>query len=176
MSSTEMGITVTDARIVSTAVETFSQLIEQYGRHAIAGEGGIVYEQPPVRISLHVMQMRSAGWLESFDQVATLSGASALFLYDRSSFMPKYAHTHIEPEARVADATGFGYEWLPFADAEEAWQIVRRSVNASRPVKGHHAEALLFAGYRDADQAAGRKVLTLLDGPETIRLVGLERL
>jgi len=108
---------------------TFDELIGRFGCHAVAS-GGEMYIQPYVYLSLHLVQMRAAGWAVDFDQVAAVSGASALFAYQRDDFMPKYAHLDVEPDRRIAEATGFGYEWVSFEDVGGAWEWVIESVDA----------------------------------------------
>jgi hypothetical protein len=111
--------------------------------------------------------MRAQGWDVDFDQVAAVSGASGLFGYQPDDFMPKYAHLIVEPDRRIAEATGFGYEWLPFEGQEAAWQALVESVDAGKSVKGWDWENILFAGYQDAETPADRKVYAMADGPDT---------
>jgi hypothetical protein len=145
---------------------TFDELIGRFGCHAVAS-GGEMYIQPYVYLSLHLVQMRAAGWAVDFDQVAAVSGASALFAYQRDDFMPKYAHLDVEPDRRIAEATGFGYEWVSFEDVGGAWERVIESIDAGRSAKGWDWEGILFAGYRHARRAEDRKVFALADGPGT---------
>jgi hypothetical protein len=102
-----------------------------------------------------------------FCQVAAVSGASALFAYEPGEFMPKYAHLEVEPHRRIAEATGFGYEWVPFSGPEGAWARIVESIDAGHPVKGWDWEGILFAGYADAGEPAGRRIYAMADGPET---------
>jgi hypothetical protein len=81
--------------------------------------------------------------------------------------MPKYAHLIVEPDRRIAEATGFGYEWVPFEGQKGAWQVIVESVDAGASVKGWDWENLLFAGYQDAETPEGRKVYAMADGPDT---------
>jgi hypothetical protein len=125
------------------------------------------YIQPYVYLSTHLVEMRAAGWDVDFEQLAALSGASALFAYEPGEFMPKYAHLHVEPHRRIAEATGFGYEWVPFVAPKGAWTRVVESVDAGRAAKGWDWENILFAGYVDADEVTARKVYAMADGPDT---------
>ena len=153
--------------LLENVVQTFDDLIGRIGEHAVVA-GEEVYIQPPVYLSLHLVQMRAAGWSDvDFGQIAAVSGASALFGYQPGEFGPKYAHLYIGPEKRIADATGFGYEWVPFEGAEGAWSSIVENVDAGRSLKGWDWENILFAGYQDADEAADRKVYALADGPDT---------
>jgi hypothetical protein len=116
-------------------VDQFQNLILRQGEHSVAS-GDEVYIQPYVYLSAHLVQMRAQGWDVDFDQVAAVSGASALFGYQPDDFMPKYAHLIIEPDRRIAEATGFGYEWVPFEGQEGAWQVLVESIDAGTSVKG----------------------------------------
>jgi hypothetical protein len=111
--------------------------------------------------------MRAQGWDVDFDQIAAVSGASALFGYKPDDFMPKYAHLTVEPDQRIAKATGFGYEWVPWEGIEGAWHMIVESVDSNRSVKGWDWENILFAGYQDADTPAERRVYAMADGPDT---------
>jgi hypothetical protein len=110
--------------------------------------------------------MRTAGWKEiDFDDLAVLSGASALFAYQPNEFRPKYAHLSMDPDGRIADATGFGYEWVNFKGIDAAWTLLKASVDSGRPVKGWDWENILFAGYQDAARFEDRMVYAMADGP-----------
>jgi hypothetical protein len=112
--------------------------------------------------------MHAAGWTYvDFDQIATLSGASALFGYQPDDFMPKYVHLQVDPDQRIADGTGFGYEWVDFDGLDGAWALLVESVDAGLPVKGWDWENILFCNYRDADRPADRQVFAMADGPDT---------
>ena len=115
------------------AVDQFQDLILRQGEHSVVA-GDQVYLQPYVYLSAHLVQMRAAGWDVDFDQIAALSGASALFAYQPGEFMSKYAHLHVDPDARIAEATGFGYEWTAFPGAESAWALIVDSVDSGRSV------------------------------------------
>lgn len=153
--------------LLKEVVNEFEDLIGRFGKHAVAA-GELVYVQPSVYLSSHLVCMRAAGWTDiDFDELAAVSGTSALFAYHPSDFMPKYANLLIGMDKRIADATGFGYEWVEFNGVEGAWDLLKESIDSSRPVKGWHWENVLFAGYRDATNTADRKVFAMADGPET---------
>jgi hypothetical protein len=153
--------------LLEDVVDEFDRLIGRMGEHAVAC-GDQVYVQPYVYLSLHLVQMRAAGWDDmDFDHVAAVSGASALFGYKRDDFMPKYAHTQVDPDGRIARATGFGYEWIPFEGVEGAWRVIKESVDSGRSVKGWDWENILFAGYKKAEAVEDRQVYALADGPAT---------
>jgi len=144
----------------------FEELIGKIGEHGVVS-GDKEYVQPYVYLSLHLVQMRAAGWDVDFDQIAAVSGASALFAFKQGDFMPKYAHTCIDLDQRIADATGFGYEWVGFQGVEGAWDLIVESVDAAKSAKGWDWENILFAGYQDAEAAEDRKVYAMADGPDT---------
>jgi hypothetical protein len=152
--------------LLQKAVGQFQDLILRQGEHSVVS-GDQVYIQPYVYLSAHLVQMRAQGWDVDFDEVAALSGASALFAYQPDDFMPKYAHLTIEPDERIAEATGFGYEWVPWEGIEGAWQVIVASVDADKSVKGWDWENILFAGYQDSDTHADRRVYAMADGPGT---------
>ena len=134
---------------------------------AVVGE--VVYVQPCVYLSTHLVEMWAAGWKDmDFDTLAAVSGCSALFGYQPKTFMPKYAHVWIDMHERVAQATGFGYEWVSVDGADRAWEVVKESIDAGKPVKGWHYENLLFGGYEEAAEKSGRKVFVMADGPDTL--------
>jgi len=150
-------------------VVAFNNLIGRLGGHGVVGgeDGREEYVQCPVFVSLHTVQMRAAGWDVDYDTVAAVSGYSALFAYDPKTLSPKYHHLMIGMDGRIAEATGFGYEWVDFIGAEDAWRIVKESVNAGKSVKAMDWEGILFAGYQDAKDPADRKVFAMADGPST---------
>lgn len=153
--------------LIEDTVKVFADLIGRFGEHAVSA-GEEVYIQPYVYLSMHLVEMKTAGWLDvTFDEIAAVSGASALFAYEPGRFEPKYTNLLIGMDKRIADATGFGYEWVRCKDAEEGLQVIRESIHSGRPVKGWHWENLLFAGYQDCREKADRKVFVMADGPET---------
>jgi hypothetical protein len=147
-------------------VDEFHDLIGRFG-HGVVGSSE-VYCQPCAYLSLHLLQMRAVGWEDmDFDQLAAVSGASALFAYQEDDFMPKYANLHIGMDDRIAEAIGFGYEWIDFKGIDEAWELIRESVDSGKSVKGWDWENILFAGYQDATNPDDRKVFAMADGPDT---------
>ena len=148
-------------------ISIFDELIGHLGQHGVVS-GDETYIQPYVYLSLHVVEMRAAGWHVDFDRIAAVSGASALFGHQPGEFMAKYAHTRLDLDDRIAQATGFGYEWVEFADVDEAWQVVVDSIiNAGTALKGWDWENILFGGYEDAATPEDRRVFAMADGPGT---------
>jgi hypothetical protein len=120
---------------------------------------------PHTYLIYHSLQMKAAGWDIDIDEVAAVSGASALFGYEHGSYRPKYAFRRIDPKKRIARATGFGIGEMTFDSADGAWDIMKESIDSGRPVKGEHFEAILFAGYQDAARRDDRKVFAISEGP-----------
>jgi hypothetical protein len=147
-------------------VRADAELIGWSGRHEVRSSSED-YLQPYVYLSHHLVQMRAAGWQDAdFDTIAAVSGASALFGFKPDDFRPKYAHLHIGLDQRIADATGFGYEWVDFKGVGQAWALVVESVDAGRTLKGHDWESILFAGYQAAARPDDRRIYAMADGPE----------
>jgi hypothetical protein len=156
------------AVLLDQAVADFTRLTGNLSSHQVV-VGDAVYPQPCVYLVTHLVEMRAAGWKDvDFDTLVAVSGASALFAYQPGEFMPKYANLTIGMDDRIAKATGFGYEWVPFEGAEGAWEVVKESVDSGRPVKGWYWENLLVAGYQDAAREEDRKLFVMADGPDTI--------
>jgi len=170
---------------VDNAVNVFNELIGRLSQHAVAS-GEEEYVQPYVYLSLHTVQMQTEGWQVEFDELAAVSGASALFGYKPGEFGPKYAHLMVDAaggtqeglglesdqelhgiDQRISAATGFGYAWTSFEDAESAWQLIVETVDAGHTAKGWDWEGILFAGYNSAADIADRWIFAMADGPET---------
>ena len=130
--------------LLENDVKEFHDLIGCFSGHAVAGwnpdhhSGDEVYPQPYVYLSLHLVQMRSAGWKDvDYDLIAAVSGVSALFGYEHGTFDPKYAHHLIGMDDRITEATGFGYEWVDFRGIDEAWAIIKELslIHISEPTR-----------------------------------------
>jgi len=153
--------------LLDEAVAAFDHMQKHVASHEDWGEGMYPYPQPCVYLQMHLVEMQTMGWEIDFDTLVAVSGASALFAYQPKEFMPKYANLHIGMDRRIAEATGFGYEWVPFKDAEEAWQIIKETVDSGRVAKGWDYENCAFCGYQDAAKPEDRKVFAIGDGPGT---------
>lgn len=158
--------TITPIRevLIQEAVDAFEEWMGS-GHHILVGDEE--YIQPPVYLGFHLICMRVAGRPTDFDDIAVLSGASALFAHQPRDFGCKYAHLAVEPDRRIAEGTGFAFEWIDVADRESAWDLIRASVDEGKPVKGWDWENVLFVGYREAEAVEDRALFTLADGPET---------
>lgn len=143
----------------------FDRISEGQRGHVINADG-VVYEQPYVFLTMHLLEMWAAGFDQAdFDTLAVVSGASALHAYESGEFMPKHAHLLVGPAERIAEAMGFGYEWVRWNDVEEAWQVLKESLDSGRAVKGWDWENCLFCGYDEEGEE--RRVFVVTEGPET---------
>ena len=154
-------------KLLDKAVAAFDHMQKHVASHGDWGEGMYPYPQPCVYLQMHLVEMQAAGWDVDFDTLVAVSGASALFAYQHGEFMPKCANLHIGMDKRIADATGFGYEWVPFKDAEAAWQAVKATADSGRVAKGWDWENCAFCGYQEAAKPEGRKIFAIGDGPGT---------
>jgi hypothetical protein len=153
--------------LLQDVVDGWQRLTDNSSGH-VAIVDGVRYEQPYVYLVTHLVEMWAAGWQEAdFDTLAAVSGASALYGYQPRDFTPKYAHLMVGPDERIAEATGFGYEWVGWEGAEECWRVLKQTLDSGRPAKGWDWENCLFAGYQDAERPEGRQVFMMADGPDT---------
>ncbi|MBN1782620.1 N-acetylmuramoyl-L-alanine amidase [bacterium] len=100
-----------------------------------------------------------------FDQLAVVSGTSALFAHDPDDFMPKYANLYIGMDRRIADATGIQFERVEFGSIDQAWEALKASIDIGKPVIGWHWENVLFCGYKEAADNKDRRIFTIAVGP-----------
>ncbi len=151
--------------LLTSAVKEFEFIARNVASHVDVMQEK-VYPQPNVYLTTHLVCMWTAGWKDTdFDTLTTVSGASALFAYkDYNDFMPKYANLYIGMDKRIADAAGFGWEWIPFEDPETGWELIKQSIDSGKPVKGWNEENLVFAGYSDSRFKHLRKVYVMSDG------------
>lgn len=170
--------------ILKEAVDAFQQITSKVASHTQWGDDVYPYPQPCMYLVAHLVCMQTAGWISDqpgsgqpdqlggsldvvdFDMLAAVSGASALFAYQHGSYTPKYANSAIGMDDRIGKATGFGFEWVRFDDAEAAWRMLGSSIDSGRPTTGWYYENIVFAGYQDAPRVGERKVFAMTDGPE----------
>jgi hypothetical protein len=88
---------------------------------------------------------KTAGWDISFDELAVISGASALFGYQRGNFHSKYANRSIGIDSRVASATGFTFEWVAADSPDKAWDVIKESIDAGKPLMGEYFEMITLS-------------------------------
>jgi hypothetical protein len=155
--------------LLNNAVADFRHIANAVAGHRIElcvrGADENVYPQPYCYLTTLLVQMHAAGWKDmDLDTLAVVSGASAMFGYEPGEFMPKYAFHRRTPNELVARATGYTTESVHVTDAEEAWRLVKESVDSGRPVSGWHGEMLLFAGYHNATRPSDRRVFAMKDG------------
>jgi|GEM_PF-3413881 len=183
---------MTSKVVLDEVVQAFAAVIGGTGESVVVA-GGEIYPQPSVYLSLHLVCMHADGWTTTtYDDLAVVSGSSALFAYQSGVFAPKYAHLFVDMDEsvlrqeavmpiprpgearhrlgideRIARVTGYGYAWSDFETADEAWELIRDGVDQGRASKGWYWENVLFAGYEDAPSVTDRRVLAITDGPDT---------
>ena len=123
---------------------------------------------PHSMLWFYLYQMHAAGWDEDINTVVSVAGAGGLYGYERDEFLAKYAFMLVGGSHRIAEATGFGYEWIRADSVDAAWEVLVESIDSGRPVMGEHAEILLFGGYEDADDVWGRKVFVMMIEPDYV--------
>ncbi len=144
-------------------------VVEEFKTGAADGVDEWMFAGPNILFYLHYLQAHAAGWTDlDMATIVGVSGAAGLFGYERDDCMPKYAFFAVDPGDQIAKATGFGYEHPKFNDAEEAWQILKESIDTGRPLKAPDWEGILYVGYRDADRPGQRKVFGLSNEPGDI--------
>ena len=141
-------------------------VVEEFKTGTVDGVDEWMFAGPNILFYLYYLQAHAAGWHEmDMATVVATSGAAGLFGYQRGDYLPKYAFHAVGPDLQTARATGFGYEHLTFSDAEEAWQILKESIDTGRPLKAPDWEGILYVGYRDAVRPGNRKVFGLSNEP-----------
>ncbi len=149
--------------VLQNVVREFEHVANNIASHSNVHNTNI-YPQPCTYLTTHYVCMKAAGYVDiDYDVLAVVSGSSALFGYEPNEFMPKYANLHIDIAERIARATGFGWE-RPSADSPaECYDIIRESIEDSKPVKAVCAEYILFTGF---DDSKGKGVYVLSDGAD----------
>lgn len=144
-------------------------VVEEFRTGTVDGVDEWMFAGPNILFYLHCLQAHAAGWREmDLATIVATSGAAGLFGYERGSYMPKYAFHAVNPDDQVAEATGFGYEHLKFNSPEEAWQMLKESIDTGRPLKAPDWEGILYVGYREASKPANRKVFGLSNEPDDV--------
>ena len=109
--------------------------------------------------------MRAAGVDDvPYDHLVMLSGFGTSFGYHPQKFFVMYRvpDDGAVTERRLIEGTGFGWQWLPRCKSpEEAWAIIKESVDGGRPVQASWYDHFLCAGYIPAQDPAARKVFVL---------------
>jgi hypothetical protein len=103
--------------------------------------------------------IRAAGWQDaSYEALMPVSGYGLTFAYEAKAHSETHFVAPPGTDERIARATGFGWEWLHFEDAESCWQALKETIDSGRPAQGPHLEELVFIGYREAEKKEDRKV------------------
>jgi DNA-binding transcriptional MerR regulator len=145
-----------------TAMSEYAQVVLKDAIEAFQRtEREIKCWQPRSFVQVRVVCMQAAGWKDAdYDTIMTISGFGPSFAYHPKKFWPQYVAPDGSGE-RLAQATGFGWEWKQYETVEEYWQALRETLDAGKPIHAPHIEEVIFVGYRDADEAAGRQVRPL---------------
>jgi len=144
-------------------------VVEEFKTGVADGVDEWMFAGPNILFYLHYLQAHAAGRSDlDLATIVGVSGAAGLFGYQRGDYLPKYAFHDVNPDDQIAKATGFGYEHPKFNNAEEAWQILKESIDTGRPLKAPDWEGILYVGYRDAAKPERRKVFGLSNEPGDI--------
>jgi len=102
--------------------------------------------------------MRTAGWEADYETLMPVSGYGLSFAYEPK----KESGVHYRPppgtDQRIAQATGFGWEYLHLKNIEDYWQALKENINSGRPVHACHMEEVLFVGFQEAEKKRHRRV------------------
>lgn len=163
------------AELVLAAADIETALLAEAGRQpvvvpsavaAFAQEAMLLPDLNPVRTNLlmRLVCLRAMGdRTTDYGTLGVLSGYGNSFAYHPKKFWFMYQPPD-DPDAterRLVRATGFGWEWLPKASAEDCWKTLRESVDSGRPVQAPWLDDYVFAGYLDAAEPDGRRVFAL---------------
>jgi len=123
------------------------------------------YNHARTDLIMRLIFMRAAGVKDAdYDSLVALSGYGTSFAYHPRNYKVMYypPDGSSATDARIAAASGFGWEWIrDCKDPDKAWGIVTESVAAGKPVEGRWYDDVVFAGYQDAPDRAGRKVYVM---------------
>jgi hypothetical protein len=110
---------------------------------------------------VHVLfSMRAAGWGIDCPTLMCVTGTAFSFWYQHDNYHVAYSLPH-GWEQRLAEATGFGYEYLDHEAVEDAWRHLVTSIDSGRLVNGEWMEGVTFAGYEAAGEPEDRKVFAV---------------
>jgi DNA-binding transcriptional MerR regulator len=137
--------------VLEKAVQAFSRV-----------EREIKHWQPRSYVQAQLVCMYAAGWEEAdYETIMTVSGYGPSFSYHpKELWWSQYAPPRGCDE-RIAQATGFGWEWKRYETAEAYWQVLKETIDAGKPIHAAYLEEVVFVGYQDADDRAERKVRPL---------------
>lgn len=128
------------------------------------------YWQPRSYIYCQLVCMKAAGWNDAeYETLMPMSGFGISFAYHPNEKF--WAHYAAPPgtDQRIAEATGFGWEWLHFDTAEEYWDVLKETLDAGKVIHAPWLEEVLFVGYEEAVEQPNRKVYPLATVPVVVR-------
>ena len=122
------------------------------------------YHQPRSAMTAHLICMKAAGLRSvDYEMLMAVSGFGLSFVYEHSE---KFWVSFVPPPGcykRLAEATGFGWEWLKLETPETAWAVLKETLSSGKPVRAPYLEELIFAGFEEAEKAEDRKVFVLCE-------------
>ena len=114
-----------------------------------------------------------------FETLMANSGASLVFAYDPKFWEAKRVASWVGAEKddkRIARLLGFGWEWTQFRDGDEAWQIVRETIDSGRPAKGQFMEGCHASNSQWSGRLATARYLKHVVDAQTFRKDASEHL
>ncbi len=97
-----------------------------------------------------------------YEDILVLSGRATAFAYHpiRPDLLDQAPDDPEAVEARISAATGYAWE-TPAHDgtSDDAWRVIRASIDEGKPIQAQWTDDLIFCGCRDDGTAEGREVL-----------------
>jgi hypothetical protein len=125
-------------------------------------DAAATHPYPRSAMIAHLVCMRAARWRSAdYAALMTVSGFGLSFAYEHG---PKHWVARVPPpeaEQRIERAFGFGWEWRPCAEPDQAWRLLKRSLDAGKCLRAPYDEEILLAGAADARKRADRQVFVL---------------
>ena len=128
------------------------------------------YWQPRSYVYCQLVCMKPAGWNDvDYEILMPVSGFGISFAYHPNDKF--WAHYAAPPGADqwVAEATGFGWEWLRFDTPDKYWNALKETLDAGKVIHAPWLEEVLFVGYEEPAEQPNRKVYPLATGPIDVR-------
>jgi hypothetical protein len=128
------------------------------------------YWQPRSYVYCQLVCMKAAGWNDvEYETLMPVSGFGISFAYHPNDKF--WAHYAAPPGADewIAEATGFGWEWVRLDTPEEYWSALKETLDAGKVIHAPWLEEVLFVGYEEVAEERGRKVYPLATGPVDVR-------
>ncbi len=162
---TELGLAAADLETALLA-ETGHPVVLDAAVAAFAQTAMALPDINPIRTNLlmRLVCMQAMGdRAVDYDTLVVLSGGGNSFAYHRQKFWIMYQPPD-DPEAtaqRLLRGTGFGWETVPKAAAEQCWETLRETIDSGRPLQAPWLDDYVFAGYLDAPNPVDRRAFAL---------------